>query len=62
MFEVRDLWPESLDVIECGFLRVAYWTLEQVVEFLYRHVSAVSVVTPGMVDAVVARGADPGRY
>jgi glycosyltransferase involved in cell wall biosynthesis len=60
VFEVRDLWPEAaiqMGAIERGSLtaRIA----KSVERFLYRHASAVIALSPGMVEGVLADGADP---
>jgi glycosyltransferase involved in cell wall biosynthesis len=62
VFEVRDPWPEA--AFQMGALsrtgvigRTASW-LER---FLYRHADAIVALSPGMVDWVLAAGADPAK-
>jgi colanic acid biosynthesis glycosyl transferase WcaI len=56
IFNVSDIWPQS--AIEMGALhnRAAIWVAERFEQALYRHARKVSVVTPGIVDKLVARG------
>lgn len=60
VFDVRDLWPESLvamtDLENALVVRLLGW----MVDFLYARADSVNVVAPGMRDVVVERGADPG--
>jgi glycosyltransferase involved in cell wall biosynthesis len=58
VFEVRDLWPESLvamgEVDNPFLIRI----LDEMTDFLYAHADRVSVVAPGMKRVVVEGGAD----
>jgi glycosyltransferase involved in cell wall biosynthesis len=62
VFEVRDLWPEA--AIQMGAVRrggalarIAKWLERR----LYRASAEVVGLSPGMVDGIVAEGADPAR-
>ena len=59
VFEVRDLWPESLvamgEVDNPFVIRI----LDEMTDFLYAHADRVSVVAPGMKQVVVEGGANP---
>lgn len=47
VFEVRDLWPESLVAVGAGMERsMMFRTLRRIAGFLYRHADSVVVVTP----------------
>jgi colanic acid biosynthesis glycosyl transferase WcaI len=56
IFNVSDIWPQS--AVEMGALRnrAAIGLAEWLERSLYRHASKVSVVTPGIVDKLAARG------
>lgn len=58
VFEIRDLWPESL--VAMGEIKtpVIIRTIEELTSFLYTHADRVSVVAPGMKEIVVEKGAD----
>jgi glycosyltransferase involved in cell wall biosynthesis len=59
VFEVRDLWPESLVAMgEVDDERVM-GILDRMTDFLYARADRVSVVAPGMKEVVVEGGADP---
>jgi colanic acid biosynthesis glycosyl transferase WcaI len=54
IFEVRDLWPESLAAVGAGsegsFL---HWVLVTIAGFLYRHADHIVVVTPAFKDHLI---------
>jgi glycosyltransferase involved in cell wall biosynthesis len=56
IFNVSDIWPQS--AIEMGALRnrAAIWIAERFERSLYRHARKVSVVTPGILEKLAARG------
>lgn len=56
VFNVSDIWPQS--AIEMGALsnRAAIWVAERFERSLYRHARRISVVTPGIVEKLAARG------
>ncbi len=57
VFEVRDLWPESLAAVGMGNENsLLYKTLAHVARFLYRHSDRVVVVSPAFEDFLVEHG------
>ncbi len=60
VFEVRDLWPESLAAVGMGNENsLLYKTLARVARFLYRHSDRVVVVSPAFEDYLVEHGVVP---
>jgi len=59
VFEVRDLWPESLVAMDEVDSRSVIRLLDVMTDFLYARADRVSVVAPGMERVVVEGGADP---
>jgi colanic acid biosynthesis glycosyl transferase WcaI len=56
IFEVRDLWPESLVAVGLGNTRSAmYRSLEKIAAFLYRRADHVVVVTPAFRERLIAQ-------
>ena len=54
VFEVRDLWPESLAAVGMGNANsLLHRTLAQIAGFLYRHSDRIVVVTPAFEDYLV---------
>jgi colanic acid biosynthesis glycosyl transferase WcaI len=54
IFEVRDLWPESLAAVGMGNAKSPlHRTLAKIAGFLYRHVDRIVVVTPAFEDYLV---------
>lgn len=54
VLEVRDLWPESLDV--AGRRGPMYWLLRKIADTLYRTSPSIIVLAAGNADRVAARG------
>jgi colanic acid biosynthesis glycosyl transferase WcaI len=61
IFNVSDIWPQS--AVELGALRnpVAVRLAEMLERHLYRRAARVSVVTPGMLERLAARGVPRGK-
>jgi glycosyltransferase involved in cell wall biosynthesis len=61
IFELRDLWPESIRVV--GVLKdgIILHSLERIEMFLYHHAAAIVSVTHSFQAALVARGVDGGK-
>jgi glycosyltransferase involved in cell wall biosynthesis len=56
VFEVRDLWPESLSAVGIGNHKsLLYRALWQIAAFLYRHADHIVVVTPAFRDHLIQR-------
>jgi hypothetical protein len=55
VFEVRDLWPESIATVGAVQRGVVLRVLEEIELILYRQAAAVVVVTPGLKDNLVYR-------
>jgi glycosyltransferase involved in cell wall biosynthesis len=54
VFEVRDLWPESLVAVGVGSERtLLHRTLRAIARFLYRHAERVVVVAPAFKDHLI---------
>lgn len=62
VFELRDIWPESIKAVSAleGDGAVIRW-LEKLELHLYRHAARVVAVTNAFKDNLVARGIDPER-
>lgn len=63
---VQDLWPDTVlssDFLKRGHSRVER-TLHAMCDLIYRHASSIAVTSPGMADAIIARGvgADKVRF
>ena len=61
IFNVSDIWPQS--AVELGALRnpLAIRLAEMLERHLYRRAARVSVVTPGMLERLAARGVPRGK-
>jgi glycosyltransferase involved in cell wall biosynthesis len=59
VFEIRDLWPESLVAMGEVDNTAVIYLLDKISKFLYSHADRVSVVAPSMKETVVDGGADP---
>ncbi|USZ67393.1 glycosyltransferase family 4 protein [Halorussus salilacus] len=57
VFEVRDLWPESISAAGDVDNRLLYASLEAISSFLYRHADRVVVVSQEFERSIVAAGA-----
>ena len=61
VFEVRDLWPESILAVSDFDNKLVIWTLERTVEFLYRRCDRLVVVSQAFVDPIVECGVDRSK-
>jgi glycosyltransferase involved in cell wall biosynthesis len=63
IFEVRDLWPESVVAVGAGGeTSLLNWSLGRLARFLYRHSSHVVVVTPAFKERLITRwNVDPEK-
>ena len=62
VFEVRDLWPESLTAVGVGGgASSLYQILAKVAGFLYRHSDRVVVVTPAFEEYLIKHWQVPGK-
>jgi len=56
VFEVRDLWPESIVALDEVRNKIAIWLLEKIEGLCYRKAGKVIVVTQGICDYLTKRG------
>lgn len=61
VFELRDIWPESIAAVGAGVGSRALRFLEKVELWLYRHAARVLAVTPAFRDNLTGRGIDPAK-
>ena len=62
VFEVRDLWPESLAAVGMGGSHtLLHRSLARIAGFLYRHSEKIAVVTPAFEDYLVKNWAVPRK-
>ncbi len=61
IFELRDIWPESIAAVGAGGNGVTMRLLERVELRLYRSAARVVAVSPAFRDNLGARGIDPGK-
>ena len=62
VFEVRDLWPESLTAVGMGNANsLLYRTLAKIAGFLYRNSDRIVVVTPAFKDYLIERWRVPAE-
>ncbi|MBK5910360.1 glycosyltransferase WbuB [Rhodothalassium salexigens] len=61
VFELRDLWPESIAAVGAMKAGRAVRLLERIELFMYRHAAAVVALTPAFKRNLVARGIDPAK-
>jgi len=58
VFELRDIWPESIKAVGAMNDSLAIRVLERIEIFLYRHADLIVSVTNAFKDKLVARGVD----
>lgn len=61
IFEVRDLWPDSIPAVGAIRASMAIRLLGRLERHLYRHASAIACVTRGFIEAIAARGIDRSK-
>ena len=61
VFEVRDLWPESILAVSDFDNRIVIWLLDQTVSFLYRRSDHLVVVSRAFIEPIVEEGVDPTK-
>ena len=61
VFEVRDLWPESIEAVGAIRSRALLAPLYALADFLYRRACHIVVVSESSKDALVARGIPPNK-
>ena len=61
VFEVRDLWPESILAVSEFDNRVVIWLLDRTVLFLYRRSDTLVVVSRAFIEPISERGVDPTK-
>jgi glycosyltransferase involved in cell wall biosynthesis len=58
VFELRDIWPESIKAVGAMQDSLAIRVLERIELFLYRHASRIVAVTHAFKDTLIRRGID----
>ena len=58
VFELRDIWPESIKAVGAMQDSLAIRVLERIELFLYRHASRIVAVTHSFKDTLIRRGID----
>ncbi len=61
VFEVRDLWPDSIVAVGAMKEGVVIRLVRRLEHFLYRQADLIVTVTSATRDVLVARGIDPGK-
>ena len=61
IFELRDIWPESIKAVGAMNQSILIWILEQIELFLYRKASRVVSVTNAFKRDLVTRGINPQK-
>jgi colanic acid biosynthesis glycosyl transferase WcaI len=61
VFEVRDLWPDSIVAVRAMKEGFGIRMIRRVEEFLYRQADSIVVVTHSTRDVLIARGIDPNK-
>jgi len=61
VFEVRDLWPESILAVSDFDNRLVIWLLERTITFLYRRSDHLIVVSRAFVGPIVENGVDRSK-
>lgn len=61
VFELRDIWPESIKAVGAMQDSLAIRLLERIELFLYRHASRIVAVTHAFKDTLIRRGIDGSK-
>lgn len=61
VFELRDIWPESIKAVGAMQDSLAIRVLERIELFLYRHASRIVAVTHAFKDSLIRRGIDGSK-
>ncbi|WP_440764713.1 glycosyltransferase family 4 protein [Natronorubrum sp. DTA7] len=61
VFEVRDLWPESILAVSDFDNRIVIWLLDRTVVFLYRRSDHLIVVSRALIEPIVECGVDRSK-
>lgn len=61
VFELRDIWPESIKAVGAMQDSLAIRVLERIELFLYRHASRIVAVTHAFKDTLIRRGIDGSK-
>lgn len=61
VFEIRDLWPESVLAVSDFDNTLIIWVLERTVTFLYRRSDHLVVVSQAFIEPIVACGVDRSK-
>lgn len=61
VFELRDIWPESIKAVGAMQDSLAIRVLERIELFLYRHASRIVAVTHAFKDTLMSRGIDENK-
>jgi glycosyltransferase involved in cell wall biosynthesis len=61
VFELRDIWPESIKAVGAMHDSFAIRMLERIELFLYRHASRIVAVTHAFKDTLIRRGIDGSK-
>lgn len=61
VFEVRDLWPESVLAVSDFDNRVIIWGLDRIVTFLYHRADILVVVSRAFIDPIADYGTDHSK-
>ncbi|WP_227134356.1 glycosyltransferase family 4 protein [Halorubellus salinus] len=61
VFEVRDLWPESILAVSDFDNKIVIWLLERTVELLYHRADHLIVVSQAFIESIVSCGVDGSK-
>ena len=61
VFEVRDLWPESLSAVGMKDRSLLHAVLSKIAQFLYRNADHIVVVTPAFKDHLISHWEIPAQ-